>query len=220
MEKQTLRIFGLRKLAGTTEVKIVASLQERAKRIEADIMEHATSEKEKYLQEAADYKRRELEKAENEVLNESYEKIQDAVAEIRTRTAHMIAKKDYEAKRELFIKRMEMSDKVFAKVKEKLISYTKTPAYEERIAKSVKQLVEKYPLEGCELRFAPHDNVLAEKAAKAFGHGCTVAEDRDIVIGGFVLVHRGQGIYLDETLDSALEEQKTWFYQNSGLSID
>ena len=103
---------------------------------------------------------------------------------------------------------------------EKLISYTKTPAYEERIAKSVKQLVEKYPLEGCELRFAPHDNVLAEKAAKAFGHGCTVAEDRDIVIGGFVLVHRGQGIYLDETLDSALEEQKTWFYQNSGLSID
>ena len=75
-------------------------------------------------------------------------------------------------------------------------------------------------MEGCELRFAPHDNVLAEKAAKAFGHGCTVAEDRDIVIGGFVLVHRGQGIYLDETLDSALEEQKTWFYQNSGLSID
>ena len=198
----------------------MASLQERAKRIEADIMEHATSEKEKYLQEAADYKRRELEKAENEVLNESYEKIQDAVAEIRTRTAHMIAKKDYEAKRELFIKRMEMSDKVFAQVKEKLISYTKTPAYEERIAKSVKQLVEKYPLEGCELRFAPHDNVLAEKAAKAFGHGCTVAEDRDIVIGGFVLVHRGQGIYLDETLDSALEEQKTWFYQNSGLPID
>ena len=84
-----------------------------------------------------------------------------------------------------------MSDKVFVQVKEKLISYKNAGMRKNR--KSVKQLVEKYPLEGWQAAFCSHDNVLAEKAAKAFGHGCTVAEDRDIVIGGFVLVHRGQG---------------------------
>lgn len=198
----------------------MASLQERAKKIEADIMEHANEEKEKYLQEAQAFKRQELEKAENEVLNDSYERIQDAVAEIRVRTAHLIAKKDYDAKRELFIKRQQLGDRVFDTVKERLRSYTKTPDYEKKLMETAAKLGKEYALAGSELRFCAGDGALMEKAGAAFGQPCATAADPNIEIGGVVLVNLEKGIYVDETLDSALEEQKDWFYQHSGLSID
>ncbi|MBC8570145.1 V-type ATP synthase subunit E [Zongyangia hominis] len=198
----------------------MASLQERAKKIEADIMEHANEEKAKYLQEAEAYKRSELEKAENEVLNESYERIQEAVADIRVRTAHLIAKRDYDAKRELFIKRQQLGDQVFDAVKGRLRSYTKTPDYEKKLVETAAKLGREYPLAQSELRFAPGDAALMAKAAQAFGQPCATAADPNIEIGGVVLVNLEKGIYVDETLDNTLEEQKDWFYQHSGLSID
>lgn len=198
----------------------MASMQERAKQIEADIMEQANEEKEKYLQEAKEFKRSELEKAEDEVLSESYEKIQDAVSEIRRQTSHTIAKRDYEAKRELFVKRQQLSQQVFDTVKEKLLSYTKTSDYENKLMETAQKLGKEYPLSGSELRFAAGDKERMEKAAKAYGHPCTTAIDTNIAIGGMVLVNLEKGIYVDQTLDTTLEEQKDWFYQNSGLSID
>ncbi|MEG1066748.1 MAG: hypothetical protein RSD85_04270, partial [Erysipelotrichaceae bacterium] len=43
-------------------------------------------------------------------------------------------------------------------------------------------------------------------------------EDDTIVIGGFKII-TNTGIIIDETLDTLLNEQKEWFYNNAKLNI-
>ena len=43
--------------------------------------------------------------------------------------------------------------------------------------------------------------------------------DEDIVLGGLRVEYEAQGIVLDESFDTSLEEQKEWFYANAGLYV-
>ena len=48
---------------------------------------------------------------------------------------------------------------------------------------------------------------------------CSLLAEEAIHIGGIKVMNQSSGIFLDETLDSRLEDQKPWFYSNSGLTI-
>ena len=44
--------------------------------------------------------------------------------------------------------------------------------------------------------------------------------DETIELGGFIAESREKGIALDRTLDQKLEQQKEWFYGNSGFLVE
>ena len=52
-----------------------------------------------------------------------------------------------------------------------------------------------------------------------FGKNCRILADESIRIGGLKVMNQSSGIFMDETLDSRLEDQKPWFYSHSGLVI-
>ena len=54
---------------------------------------------------------------------------------------------------------------------------------------------------------------------EAYGKPCEGKCDADILLGGFRMECEEKGIVVDETFDTGIDEQKDWFYTNSGLFI-
>ena len=49
--------------------------------------------------------------------------------------------------------------------------------------------------------------------------GCSVLPSGEITIGGFIIEDEGKSFIINESLDNTLQEQKEWFYSNSGLRL-
>ena len=75
------------------------------------------------------------------------------------------------------------------------------------------------PLEGTVVMVRREDYHLAAKIGGHFGKNVRILADEAIKIGGIKVMNQSSGIFMDETLDSRLEDQKPWFYSNSGLTI-
>ena len=60
----------------------------------------------------------------------------------------------------------------------------------------------------------------AELCKAIFKNGCVVTESDDIVYGGLRAADRKTHCLADDTLDTKLKEQKEWFLEHSGLSIE
>ncbi|MEI3293220.1 MAG: hypothetical protein V8R63_07105 [Thomasclavelia ramosa] len=68
-----------------------------------------------------------------------------------------------------------------------------------------------------ELRQA--DMKYADELVKAYGIALEVEVSDKITIGGFIIKNKATNVVVDESLDTALENQKDWFYKTSGLMI-
>ena len=58
-----------------------------------------------------------------------------------------------------------------------------------------------------------------DKISKAFGRKCGIESTDEISIGGIIGVSKKLGLLANETLDSKLEMQREWFFENSGLRV-
>ena len=63
------------------------------------------------------------------------------------------------------------------------------------------------------------DKKLADKIKSAFSPSCEVKSSKEIKIGGITGRSASLGLIADETLDTKLDGQREWFYQNSGLRV-
>lgn len=168
---------------------------------------------------AASFKRKELQKAEAEVLRDSYILIQKEMAQMRKSIDSEVSKAEIQSKRELLKQRKELMEKVFLKAKEKLISYTKTQEYENLLKKSSQKISDMLDTTGTTLFVKKEDLNFKNEILAFFEKKCTVKESTDIKIGGILGVNEKLGLIIDETLDSKLENERNWFSENSGLSI-
>ena len=64
------------------------------------------------------------------------------------------------------------------------------------------------------------DDMVPDEAKEIFKNGCVVTESDDIVYGGLRAADRKTHCLADDTLDTKLKEQKEWFLEHSGLSIE
>ena len=58
-----------------------------------------------------------------------------------------------------------------------------------------------------------------DELVKAYGLNLEVEVSDKIKIGGFIIENKATNVVVDESLDTALENQKDWFYKTSGLMI-
>ena len=71
-----------------------------------------------------------------------------------------------------------------------------------------------------ELFLRKEDLVFSDDLKAIFKNGCVVTESDDIVYGGLRAADRKTHCLADDTLDTKLKEQKEWFLEHSGLSIE
>ncbi len=117
-----------------------------------------------------------------------------------------------EAQRSVLVKREQLADKVFDRVREKLSAFRSSEGYLRYLEGAVKKCRERFPDKKPLLKLAPEDMKYAGKL------GLEAAEDRNIVLGGVTVGFEGLGAVIDCTFDSMLENERAEFCNNKELS--
>lgn len=198
----------------------MATIEERFKMIENSILREAQEQVSTLDVQKENFRKSAFSKAEDEILKEMYGKIQDEISDIRGNATRTVARKEQKARQDLLLRREEITKAVFLTVKNRLTAYAKTPEYGDFMLKLCQEIAKHYPLENSVVLLRRDDYHMSAEMDKIFGGKCRIMADETIQIGGVKLMNQSVGIFVDETLDGRLEEQKPWFYSNSGLTIN
>lgn len=185
----------------------------------AAINEYAEEQRSRIQAEVEDFKRQELQKAEDEILYDSYELIQREMDAMRTETSQDISCKETESRKLLFAKRQEITAGVFAEAEARLREFARSEKYPELLDRWAGRLSPIFPAEDTVLLVKKEDLIFSDRLCAAFGKPCRVCESEEIHIGGLKAFSETLGILADETFDSKLENQREWFAENSGMTI-
>lgn len=183
------------------------------------IEKYAEEQRTKIRFESETYKKEELEKAEAEGLREAYALIQREMSAIRDKISSKLSRDELESKTHLFEKRNKMSEEVFKKAAQKLIAFTKTSEYEAMMLNSVREIAKVLKADDIVFFVKNDDLRFAEKIKSAFSASCEIKTSKEIKIGGIMGRSASLGLIADETLDTKLDGQREWFYENSGLKV-
>ena len=127
-----------------------------------------------------------------------------------------LSKAELEMKKSVLRCREELSDKVFAKVEEKLAEYRKTNAYADTM---IKKLLVLNVGNGSEIRLSPDDMKLSEVLKRVVkAENVTFISDSSIKLGGFSVYSKEKGTIVDKTFDLAVEEQKNLFVSSNAFA--
>lgn len=183
------------------------------------INKYAEEQRTKIRNEAENFKKEEIEKAESEILNDIYILIQKEMAEMKAEIAKEMSKKELDSRKNLFEKRNSITKKVFEKSRSKLLEFTKTDEYPKLLAKYAKAISSVLVEPGTIIYVRKEDLCFSDTIREAFGRDCNIEIKENIKIGGIYSYNPNMGLIADETLDSKLEEQHIWFAENSGLKL-
>lgn len=215
----------------------MAEVQSGSENFLKAIEKYAEEQRNKIRFESESFKKQELEKAETEGIREAYTLIQREMAAIRTEISSQLSRDEMASRKKIFEKRNKMTENVFEKVTQKLVEFTKTADYEKLMLESVKKIAQAlkaddviFLIKESDLKFADKikvaytaerlkDKKLADKIKSAFSPSCEVKPSKEIKIGGITGRSASLGLIADETLDTKLDGQREWFYQNSGLRV-
>lgn len=159
-----------------------------------------------------------IEELESSVQQEAHMYYEQEFKELQSEHAVQLSKLHEETNRKLMKKRKELSESVFTQVKQQLESFVASDAYVDFLCDKVKRFAE-YGYEDVILYLSKHDMMLKDQLQNAYGKACEIMQDEEIVLGGVRLECLKNGRIVDETFDTVLEEQKDWFYTNSGLFV-
>lgn len=183
------------------------------------VLKDAEEQRSKILKEIEDYRKNEMEKAEEEILHDAYVMIQNEIAAIKNKHSRKISLAELDGRRKLLTLREELSGKVFDETAEKLLSFTKTEEYEKYLSDAVKKCCSEIPDGDIIIEVKNDDLKFSDMLVKASGRNASVKATYNIAIGGLLMNNPSRGVVVDETLDLKLSSQKDWFASESGLSI-
>jgi vacuolar-type H+-ATPase subunit E/Vma4 len=180
---------------------------EDAKRIAEGIIENARIESEAIV-----------EKAQEKYKHDEEEDILQDKHDTGIIYARELSHRDFEAKKEILAFRNQKVSELFENVSSRIIEYTDTKAYFDKLATLIHRAEEEMP--GCEECVVYHsakdkDIICDLVKGKAF----KTAVDKSIRFGGILVFCPQENIYLDYTFDSLLEKQRKGFANNSELSL-
>ena len=183
------------------------------------INDYAEEQRKKILDEVRQYYSAEIERAEKEALSDAQQLVEREKAQNRNRIRHEISRREMEAKKQLISHRANLVDGVFHDVARRLQEYTRTPEYEKFLKTIAEELSNVLSDVSSELYIRQEDEAYIPLIREVFGD-CEIRFSDEIRLGGILGVSRYRGIVADETLDSRLKAQRTWFAANSGLTIN
>ena len=183
------------------------------------IEKYAEEQRGKLQSEVEAFREREMNAAEEEGLREAYTMIQKTMADINSRIARETSKADAASKKNIFFKRQQIEDEVFARAKEKLLAFCETEKYDALMKRSAVNISHVLKADDVVLYVRQDDMKYKAKLKLYFGVNCEIQPTDEIESGGMIGVSRSMGLIADETLDAKLLQQREWFYENSGLTV-
>ena len=191
---------------------------DRVSKFVTAITREAEEQRQRIEQETKDFIASEMEKAEMEALNDSYKMIQRAVSNIRADVGSQLSSKMMENRRALLARREEILEEVLQKAGQRLAAFTGTADYAAFLTASAKKALAVLRTEKPTVYLRPADMSRQAEITAAIGP-CCFEEDANIRLGGLRMTDEAGKIAVDDTLDTRLAAQRTWFQQNSGLVL-
>lgn len=183
------------------------------------IQKYADKQKQDMQQEIETFKAEEMKKAEDEGLKAAYDIIHKEMDNNKTVITREFAKKEKESQDELFLERAKMMQTVFDKTTEKLIAYTATEEYKNKLTLQAQNIAKLFGNKSCIIYINEKDRNFASQLQDCFSGETQVKATPEIKIGGIKVYCEEMNIIADETLDSKLQDQRQWFTENSGLKV-
>ena len=181
----------------------------------------------KYAKEQQNALQREVDQLKDERLKETEQKakrdsrslIKQKLREKNNEKTAQLAQLTQEGQKKLFIERLKMTDEVFRKAQVKLVEYTETAQYSQKLLKSAADTAEYFGENDCVLYINERDMNAADDIKALFKGNAEIKVDKTIDIGGIKGYCESMGIIIDETLDTKLKAQREWFVENCSLSV-
>jgi vacuolar-type H+-ATPase subunit E/Vma4 len=183
------------------------------------INESARKAVENIMSEADEYEEKELEKAKQEAAQKGWEYIKYESEKLKSLSNRRISEANISMKKQIMEQRNQIADSVFGKVSEKLTAFTQTDEYKDFLLKSVHKTAAFYEGKAFTVMLKESDLKYRDFLIKSVDNLSSVEPDKSIHIGGCRAKSEGSNAELDDTLDSRLESEKSWFYENSQLTL-
>lgn len=183
------------------------------------IEKYAEEQRSRMRTEAEDFKKREMNTAEEEGLKEAYDLIQKEMADIHNKISAEQSAAESEGKKQIFRRRKEIEEDVFAAAEKKLLEFTDTKDYLSFLVKGVISIGSVLTEDDTVICLREKDLPYQQELKNALSRDCSFETTDAIRIGGVTGRSRRLGRIVDETLDTRLEEQREWFYAHSGLTV-
>lgn len=161
----------------------------------------------------------ELNKAEEDALNDVVALIEKEDAEIRNELKAEMSQREMESRKKILQFRENTFEKILSDAKAKILNYAQTDEYKKSLLISIKDIINKFNMSNYIIQIKPNDIVAKDQIEYELGAQSEVVYNPDIELGGFLILDSDSQIMIDETLDSKLENQRDWFIRNSDLSI-
>lgn len=183
------------------------------------VLNDAEEQRSKVLAEIEEYRKTQMEEAEEEILNETYVMIQNEITAVKNAHSRKISLSELEHRRKLLLLREEIGSKVFEEASKRILAFGATPDYVDFVCSLIRESAKEMPEGETVIRVRASDLVHADAFVAAFGKPAACEADPDISLGGAVLFNQKRGVMIDQTLDLRLSGQKDWFAASSGLTI-
>ena len=119
----------------------------------------------------------------------------------------------------LFELRKSISEDIFTAIENKLLSFVKSDDYSKLLVTKLKNIVDVMTNQNLSFYVRSDDQICKEIIRKQFDNSTKIIDDNDIKIGGFYVINTKLMLEIDETLDTKIENNKSWFYSNSKIFI-
>ena len=145
-------------------------------------------------------------------------KLKQEEEEMSSNASAEISESHIERTKKLIEKRDGYVANVFSEAKAKLVEFTTSKEYVDFMLAKAKK-VGAYHLTQSTMYVKKQDLELKDQLAKAYGSEIEIVASDSLEIGGLIVENSESKLVIDESLDTALENQKDWFAKNSGLII-
>ena len=166
----------------------------------------------------AEIREKKLEEIERQAQYDAGLANEQELRELQSEYAVRLSRLHDDTDRRLMQKRNELAENVFQEAVNRIKAFTEKEEYIKMLVDKAKILADK-GYQDPVIVMREQDLSYKEQILKLFINGCTIQTDEEIQYGGFRLECLKQGIVIDETFDTAIKEQKEWFYHNSGLFV-
>nr|WP_277602938.1 V-type ATP synthase subunit E family protein [Dysosmobacter acutus] len=162
----------------------------------------------------------ELGKCKDDARGNSHHMLDEERLRIEHEAGQRVSVRRNKLRRQLYERRSQLTDELFSQARERLSAFAAGPdyaAYLRRKAGAAAGL--RRSGEEVVLQVRAEDLRYEKELIQACGAPCRVEAAGAIALGGLLVSLPGSGRAADETLDSALEAQRQWFYETSELFL-
>ena len=184
------------------------------------VMKNAAQESDELRRQLADTRTKTLEKAREEAQEAARTYYDREAARIRAQAGREVSMHLMEGKRKIYLRRKEIGQEVFEKVRQRIAQYTASPEYPKHLEALLAAAMKQLPgARRVSLRLRKEALPLADRLAKTIAPVKVEYEEGSFSLGGLALRCPELGLRVDCSFDNQLEELASHFAESFGLSV-